>query len=243
MTRLRTLRSAILCASALLPTLFPFGAAHAVSVVTYTGYASADNFDSFNRLQDTDNGTTIAPASYGVNVDGNVSTSITDSVQGGTAYSYASSAGAYSMGVLIGGVASSSATVSYRVTVVGPDLPASIPVRVVASGYVNGAGSTQASATFVLNPQTSDPLLIGSTSLTSPAGNSFSFDQVVRIRANGFFDVSLYTSTLSGGVGAGAGWSEAFVDPIFTIDDPAYASLYHFEGIPGITASVPEPAS
>jgi PEP-CTERM motif len=43
-------------------------------------------------------------------------------------------------------------------------------------------------------------------------------------------------------VGAPMGWSETFVDPSFTIDDPAYASLYHFEGVPGIAPSVPEPA-
>ena len=240
MTSLRTFARAIVCASVLLP----LGAAHAAGVVTYTGFASADNFDSSNHLQDTASGTTFAPENYAVNVDGNVATSITDALNGGTAYSYASSAGAYSGGFLYGGVASSSATVSYRVTVLGPDMPALIPVRIVASGHVNGAGSTQASATFfAFNPQSSDPPLIGSTNLNGPAGNSFTFDQVIRIRPNGFFDVSLYTSTLSGGAGVAAGWSEAFVDPTFTIDDPAYALLYHFEGIPGLTASVPEPAS
>ena len=238
MKSLATLARAALCASALLP----FVAAHAV---TYTGFASADNFDPFNRLQDVDNGTTAAPASYGVSVDGNVATSTTDSVHGGTAYSYASSAGAYSTqaGFVIGGVASSSASVNFRVNVLGPDVPGTIPVHIIASGYVNGAGSTQASASFVVDPQTGASLLVGGTSLTSPAGNTFLFDQTIGIRPNAFFDVSLYTNTLSGGSGSPAGWSEAFVDPTFTIDDPAFASLYHFEGIPGITASVPEPTT
>ena len=239
MTSLRTLASAILCTSALLP----FGAAHAV--VTYTGYASADNFNPDNRLQDSDYGTTPAPASYGVNVDGNVATAWNDSAHGGTVYSYASSAGAYSTtwGFTYGGVASSSASVSFRVTMLGPDVPGTIPVHITASGYVNGAGSTQASVSFVVNPQTGGSLLVGGTSLNSPAGNSFLFDQIVGIRPNAFFDVSLYTNTLSGGSGDPAGWSEAFVDPTFTIDDPAYASAYHFDGIPSITAGVPEPAT
>jgi hypothetical protein len=145
---------------------------------------------------------------------------------------------------LIDGVASANADVSYEVMLVGPVSPFVVPVHVVASGYVNGLGSTQASVSFVVNYDSggSGAQLLAGTSLTSLSGNTFSFDQVANFKANAVFDVYLRANTLSGGVGVPMGWSGAFVDPLFTIDDPAYASLYHFEGIPGIAPSVPEPA-
>ncbi|MDO8775419.1 MAG: hypothetical protein Q7K57_43270 [Burkholderiaceae bacterium] len=119
MTVLRTLLSALLCASALLP----FGAAHAVGVVTFAGYTSADNFDPFNCLQDVDSGTTTAPATYGVSVDGNVATSSTDASNGGSAYGYSRSAGTYSTagGFMTGGHAGANTTISYQVMLIGPD--------------------------------------------------------------------------------------------------------------------------
>jgi hypothetical protein len=43
---------------------------------------------------------------------------------------------------LIDGVASANADVSYEVMLVGPVSPFVVPVHVVASGYVNGLGST-----------------------------------------------------------------------------------------------------
>jgi hypothetical protein len=239
----KTLLSAMVCASALVP----FGAAHAVDVISYVGYTSADNFDSFNRLQDVDRGTTTTPASYGVSVDGNLATSTTDAANGGSVYAYSRSAGAYSTqgGFTNGGGAGASTTITYQVTLVGPASAVVVPVHVVSHGYVKGAGSTQASATFVVNYDSggASAQLLASTSLDAVNGNSFSFDEVVKFKVNAAFEVYLSVSSGSGGPGSPAGWSEAFVDPSFTVDDPTYASLYHFEGIPSIAPSVPEPAS
>lgn len=241
MTCPRPLLGALLCASALLP----FGAAQAVGV-TYTGHASADNFDAYNRLQDTDSGTTPAPASYAVNVDGNIATSTSDSANGGSAYAYSQSAEAYSpqVGFTIYGGAGANTKVSYQVMLSGPTTSYVVPVHVVAHGNVSGAGSTQASVSFVVNYDNggSAAQMIAGTSLGSPGGNSFAFDQVANFKVNAVYDVYLSADSGSGGPGGPVGWSEAFVDPTFTIDDPALAALYHFEGIPG-TAPVPEPAT
>ena len=240
MTRPRMLLSALLSSA-----LLPFGAAHALDI-SYTGFASADNFDAFNRLQDTDSGTTPAPATYGVNVDGNVATSISDSANGGSAYAYSHSDEHYSPGAgfnVFGG-AGADTKVFYQVMLYGPASLVVVPVHVTAQGSVAGAGSTQASVSFAVNYDNggSAAQMIAGTSLGSPTGNSFAFDQTANFKVNAVYDVYLSADSGSGGPGGPTGWSEAFVDPTFTIDDPALAALYHFEGIPGV-APVPEPAT
>jgi hypothetical protein len=236
MTCPRPLLSALLCASALLP----FGSAHAVS---YFGYASADNFDAYNRLQDTDSGTTGAPAAYAVNVDGNEASAVTTAANGGSAYVFSRSVETYSApaGFTISGGAGADAKVSYQVMLSGPATLNVVPVHVVAHGYVNGAASTRASSSFVVNYDNGGSLasLIAGVNLYGASGNTFTFDQVANFKVNAVYDVYLAVDTSSGGPGSGAAWSEAFVDPSFTIDDPALAALYHFEGIP----AVPEPAT
>ena len=241
MTTVSKLGSAILCASALLQ----FGAAHAV--VTYEGVVFADNFDPYNRIQDSSFATTITPATYAANASGNTATSTTDDAKGGSVYSASNSVGAYSIlcGCMFGGLGTANTTLSYRVMLVGPISPVVIPVHVIANGFVNGTGATQASATFVVNYDSggAGAQLLASVSVRGTGSDSFAFDQVVNFKTNAFFDVYLSAGSLSGGSGSPAGLSEAFVDPSFTIDDPRYASLYHFEGIPGVMPSVPEPAS
>jgi len=240
MTSSRTLLGALLYACAVLP----FGAAHALGVVTYVGHAAADNFNPLNRLSDIDSGTTFAPASYGVNVDGNVATSITDSAHGGSAYAYSLSVAAYSpvLGFTIGGGAGATTTIRYQVMLSGPAAATVVPVHVIAHGSVDGDGSTQASAFFAVNYDNggANTSLFAGVNLNGANGNSFSFDQVTNFKVNAVFDVYLRAESGSGGPGGPAGWSKAFVDPSFTIDDPALAALYHFEGIP---AAVPESAT
>ncbi|KQV88029.1 hypothetical protein ASC91_14305 [Pelomonas sp. Root1237] len=222
----------------------PFGAAHALGVVTYVGHAAADNFNPLNRLNDIDHGTTFAPASYGVNVDGNVATSITDSAQGGSAYAYSLSVAAYSpvLGFTVGGGAGATTTIHYQVMLSGPAAATVVPVHVLAHGLVDGEGSTQASASFSVNYDSggAGAILLAGINLNGVSGNSFSFDQVTNFKVNAVFDVYLRADSGSGGPGGPAGWSKAFVDPSFTIDDPALAALYHFEGIP---SAVPESAT
>lgn len=237
MNTIGKLGSAILCASALLQ----FGAAHAV--VTYSGFAWADNFDPYNRLQENLGGTTGTPATYVANAGGNTGTSTTDDASGGSVHSASSKVSAYSpeCGCMISGLGGANTTLSYRVMLVGPVMPTVVPVHVIANGFVNGAGAAQASASFVVNYDSggAGAQLLAIASVVGPGSDSFSFDQVANFKTNAFFDVYLSAGSQSFGEGSPTGMSEAFVDPSFTIDDPRYASLYHFEGIPG----VPEPAS
>ncbi len=233
------LAAVIACGVALLQ----FGPAHAVAVVTYTGFASADSF-GLNRVQQSAGATTGDPASYAVNAAGNIASSVSDSANGGSVLATSTSAGGtFDDGSLYGGAAGASTSLSYRVMLVGPDVPGTVPVHIVANGSVTGTGSTQASVSFVLNYNNGDALLIAGATLNSFTGNSFVFDKVERFRPNSFFDVYLSADSGSGGVGVGVGSSQAFADPSFTIDDPAYASLYRLEGIPGQVPSVPEPSA
>lgn len=126
-----------------------------------------------------------------------------------------------------------------------------VPVRVTASGAVSGSMAGEASASFAFtfrNGYYSDSIanLIGSTrgmsSVIAPTFSSiFSVDQIVYVAPNFDLFVKLDTSSQSSGL-APVSWALSFVDPTFSIADPALAAPYHFEGIPGMAAAVPEPA-
>ena len=239
-----TLPRTVLCAVAFLAC----AGAHAVEAPRYFGHAAAVNDNPFEPQQDIKEATTGAPAAYAVGVDGNIATSFTDAANGGSASVYSRSAGAYSdeLGFVYGGGAGADASIYYHAMLLGPaDGPIVVPVRVLAHGMVGGGGSTQASVSFVVNFDMggADGQMLAGATLGGATGDSFTFDQVAAFKVNAPFEVYLEASSGSGGPGIDAGWSQGFVDPVFTIDDPLLASLYHFEGIPGLAASVPEPAS
>lgn len=80
-----------------------------------------------------------------------------------------------------------------------------------------------------------------STVVAPTFSSSFSVDEIVHVAPNFDLFVKLDTGSESGGL-APVSWARSFVDPTFSITDPALAALYRFEGIPGMAAAVPEPA-
>ena len=247
MPRPLALTAALICATILLPV------AWARADTSYYGFVSADNQDPLNRLKDSHTGTTPAPASYMATAGGNFATSTTDSANGGSVESYASTVSYFStaLNYNVMGSAGALGTVRYQPRLVGPvSSSLLVPVRVTASGGVSGSMAGVASASFAFtyrNGYYSDSIvnLIGSTrgqsSVIAPTfSSSFSVDQIVYVAPNFDLFVKLDTSSESGGLAVS--WAQSFVDPTFSIADPALAALYHFEGIPGMAAAVPEPA-
>ena len=248
MARSLALTTALLCAATLLPV------ASARAQTSYFGFAGADNQDPLNRLEDSHTGTTPAPAKYVATAGGNFATSTTDSANGGSVESYASTVSYFSpaLNFNVMGSAGALGTVRYQPRLVGPvSSSLLVPVRVTASGGVSGSMAGVASASFAFtyrNGYYSDSIanLIGSTrglsTVIAPTfSSSFSVDEIVYVAPNFDLFVKLDTSSQSGGL-APVSWAQSFVDPTFSIADPALAALYHFEGIPGMAPAVPEPA-
>ena len=169
--------------------------------------------------------------------------------------SYASSVGFFSppLNGYVMGQAGALGTVRYQPRLVGPvSSSLLVPVRVTASGAVSGSMGGVASATFAFTYRDgyyvdSIANLIGHTSGQSSViapnfSSSFSVDQIVFVAPNVDLFVKLDTSSRSGGL-APLSWALSFVDPTFSVADPALAALYHFEGIPGLAAAVPEPGA
>ena len=242
------LTTALLCAATLLP------AASARAQTSYFGFAGADNQDPLNRLKDSHTGTTPAPASYVATAGGNFASSTTDSANGGSAESYATTVSHFSpaLNFNVMGSAGALATVRYQFRLVGPvSSSLLVPVRVMATGSVSGSMGGVALATFAFNYRNgydSDSIanLTGSTRGSSTViaptfSSSFSVDDIVYVAPNFDLFVRLDTNSASGGL-APVSWARSFVDPTFSITDPALAALYRFEGIPGMAAPVPEPA-
>lgn len=242
------LTTALLCAATLLPV------ASARAQTSYFGFASADNQDPLNRLKDSHTGTTPAPASYVASAGGNFASSTTDSANGGSAESYATTVSYFSpaLNFNVMGSAGALGTVRYQLRLVGPvSSSLLVPVRVTATGSVSGSMGGVALATFAFNYRNgyySDSIanLTGSTRGSSTViaptfSSSFSVDEIVYVAPNFDLFVKLDTSSESGGL-APVSWARSFVDPTFSIADPALAALYRFEGIPGMAAAVPEPA-
>lgn len=248
MARPLALTTTVLCAAILLPV------ASARAQTSYYGFVGADNQDPFNRLMDSDTGTTPTPASYVATAGGNIATSTTDSANGGSVQSYASTVGFFSpqLNGYVMGNAGALGTVRYQPRLVGPvSSSLLVPVRVTAGGGVSGSMGGVASASFAFTYRDgyySDSIahLTGSTSGQSSViaptfSSSFSVDEIVYVAPNFDLFVKLDTNSRSGGL-APVSWAQSFVDPTFSVADPALAALYHFEGIPGMAPAVPEPA-
>jgi hypothetical protein len=187
-----------------------------------------------------DGGTTGAPAIYTLSRGSAQALSKMDSALGGSVDAQASAnnsnESAYASGIL-----------RYDIVLTGP-AGDPIPVRVLASGYADGAGLNantgeqlyQANVRFQLS--TPAPVFGLANTLGKAGRQSFVVDTIAFLRPNAPYQVELFAQALSGGIGQPV-WAEAFVDPIFTID-PAFAHLYSLVGVPTAAAgAVPEPAT
>lgn len=244
MTNLVTLPRTLLAAFFGVLALVPYGAAHAI---TYNGYANAKNWDPFTPLAQIFSEATPDPASYTAQAGGNTAQSITGEANGGSVYAMANSAVVhYPPDLDISGAAGATTSLTYQVKLIGPETPVVVPVRVIANGYVKSMETGSGLLSFVVNYDAggNSAQLLDSKAVYNTGSDVFSFDRIANFKVNAYFDVYLSVTASAGYVGAAnGGWSQAFLDPVFTIDDPVQASLYHFEGVPGITSSVPEPAS
>jgi hypothetical protein len=238
----RMARTAQLCAWVALC----LGAAQAADL-RYTGQVSARNWDPLTPLSQNMEATTAEPAAYAALAGGNSARSASAAAKGGTVDATATSVVVHSpLGFDISGQAQAITSLHYRVQLVGPDVPLLVPVRVVAQGLLNTTGAASAGLSFAVlyDAGGSAALLADSATVYNSASRIFSFDQTAGFRPNAFFDVNLRVDASAGFSGATAdGWAQAFLDPAFTIADPVAASLYHFAGVPAVTASVPEPAN
>ena len=225
----KRLRTRLRIASAAFATLLLAGAAQATE--TYTGNVAS----GIGGTIAYDGGVTTAPASYTVGGGGDVATSVSSSANGGSVTSTATS------NVLLN---SASTKLQFTARLVGPD-GAPVRARVIANGSATGTGLyATSSAYFTLE---GFELLTGYASYyhgQSGYPPSFAIDTMAFFTPNADFIVTMLAL-------AGAGdpfvhdpaSAFATVDPMFIVD-PAFASAYHFEGIPTeLTAGIPEPSS
>jgi hypothetical protein len=242
MTPHRTLSSTLFLAAALLP-LAPAQAA----TVTYSGYATADNQDTANRIMDTHQGVTNTPAGYTAAAGANGAISTSGEAHGGSVYSESSATRSFTAyGFWADGQAGAQTDIDYRPELIGPD-GALVPVHVHASGYADGILGGTARAVFGVSYHSgySDLVTLFGAAYLDAGGSgldTFTVDETVWMSPNADIWVSLSADSSAVSTAQGPSWSQAIVDPTFTIDDPTYAALYHFEGIPGAAAAVPEPA-
>ncbi len=173
---------------------------------------------------------TNTPASYQVQVGGDVAQSVAQAANGGSVRSTATAQ------LLL---SSAMTQLLYAVNLVGPAGPA-VPVRVLASGFADGSGNhADASAYFLLNAL---PQLRGFATYhgLSQVRSAFVIDSVVMLTPNTDYLVSrLATASAGSPFEHGADFAEAFVDPQFIVD-AAFANLYTVTGVPSV---VPEPGS
>ena len=180
-------------------------------------------------------GTTVAQAHYAVASGGGSATSTSMSANGGSVESTIQTSI---------GQANASTRIVYYPRLIGPTGPA-LQVRVIASGFAEGFGlASNSTATFVMSAVAGQ--LFGSvTHNGNELKRSFFIDTLFMFTPNEVFQVGLEASATGGDLnGIQPNFAHAFVDPQFIIA-PAFASLYHFEGIPGAPApaGIPEPAS
>ena len=136
-----------------------------------------------------------------------------------------------------------------------PDAPANaiVPVHMVAHGAasvtLDGGNALVNAGAFFKAWQNSSlvDLYAVDTDGGDSAGSGFAFDQEVSASTGSLIGVSLVASAGIISYGSSIGSGSAYVDPIFVIDDPHWASLYKIVGVPGDAptppASVPEPAA
>jgi hypothetical protein len=241
----RTFAIALLGVSALLAS----APALALNPTFYQSVANASETGPDFAPSQSVNSSTAGPASYQLVSGGNTASSTTESAFGGSVFSTATGTSRVVDGVVYQGGAGAITTIGYYPILTGGvpgSFASSIPVRVQASGYVDGIPFGFATALFSIRYDDGSHIslqtLIARAQIdASGAGTrSFALDQIINIRPNTEISVGLRAEAYAGGPtkGIGSSWAKAFVDPTFTID-PAYAADYHFEGIPG----VPEPMS
>ena len=201
----------------------------------------------------TGGGTTSDPAAYLAAGSGGTASSLSQGSNGGSVESTAQSVG----NTTVVNQAGARTTLSYRVDIVALDpsapLNVSIPIRIVASGFTEGAdlaGGTanrayvDASVEFIvgLNNGQANLIDVQPGDANDYALHTFNVDQTFHFTPTDNFEVFL---SAYAGAGAGGstdpGYAHAFVDPTFTID-PAFASLYQLVGIPEMSAVTPPPA-
>lgn len=244
MTNSRTFAFALLGVSALLPS----APALALNPTFYKSVANASETGPGYAPPQTVNTVTAGPATYQVASGGNSASSTTDSAFGGSAYSTALGTSRVVDGMLYAGGAGAYTSIGYYPILTrnaSGSFASSIPVRVQASGYVDGVPFGEATALISVRydgGQVALQTLVARAQIDSTGAGtrSFALDQIIYIRPDTEISVGLRAEAYANGpnTGIGSSWATAFVDPTFTID-PAYAADYHFEGIPG----VPEPMS
>ena len=211
--------------------------ADAAPIPSYQGYANAVDY---SHPPVTFGGTTPYAMAYTAALSGASATSVSGSAAGGSVDATATSASGSSAGA--------STELVYTVDLVGP-AGVYVPVHVTASGFVEGLAlgatpgmSAAASIAINFNNPTSYQLLGGVTLDRTGARMSFVIDEIVMLYAGRSIDVVMDASAGANGIYGDPSFAHAFVDPTFTID-PAYASLYRLEGIPGAVAVDPPPPS
>jgi hypothetical protein len=218
------LRSSLLrILTAALSTLLPFAAAQAVTYSAAAGY--------YHTVGGS------VPGTYTTSEAGGLASATVSPATGGTINVSATSLGApdnYN-GMTAYGL------IRYDIQLFGlPDI--SVPVRVQAYGYAQGAGfGYQGNTSFQMTGQSLGT--VGGhaeTSIENPFA-SFSFDQTIILDSNTDYNVQLFAN-VSAVFRNGGGTALAFVDPVFTVD-PSYADRFSIVGAPGQAGAVPEPAA
>ena len=124
-----------------------------------------------------------------------------------------------------------------------------VPVLVQAHGYAQGSGNDffEGNANFQLSPGYGEGILSQVFANNGVYGgyNALDVRQVVYMLSNLDNDVSTSTLALAYGGAGVSGSALAYIDPTFTIVDPAYSGLFKITGVPGETVSsaVPELAT
>lgn len=128
----------------------------------------------------------------------------------------------------------------YTGRLVGPVGPP-ISVRVIVGGFADGSGVQSTSSAF-FTLQAIDNLFGNASHSFGQARDTFSIDTIVKINPNVDFLVAMQALASAGNSFElhELTFSQAFVDPQFIVVDPGLAAIYHFEGIPQLTA-VPLP--
>lgn len=190
----------------------------------------------------TSGATTDAPATYTATDGFSFALSQTSNASGGSALARATGREGGGRGI---------ALLRYLVTLVGP-AGDPIGVNVQANGYAQGSGKDlntgenlySARAAFLLRTPTVIQAVADTRIPTGP--QAFALNTMAFFAPNVGYYVDL---TADAGAGASQGnlaaSAEAFVDPIFTVD-PAFAALYHLEGVPfeaPTAGGVPEPST
>ena len=179
------------------------------------------------------NKTTPVPASYAFSGVGYSARTFGSALDNGTAFAESAS----TIGTVQAGT-----RITYTASLSGPP-GGLIPVEVIVSGYAHGYGAGYAADASIGITSSFVTLLSGNAgSSTGEAPATLSIDSVVMLAPNTDFTVTLNASTATFEPYLHAPEdATATVDPQFIID-PAYASRYHFEGLPTVSA-VPEPAT